>query len=170
MGINAKDLIIKVITPALTAVKMCSDEAVQLLAGTAAQESGMGTYLTQLEGPALGIFQIEPGTHKDIHENFLRYRPQDRALILDSCQMGPLPVTTMPDDACLIYNLYYATIMCRIIYLRSKISLPQFGDIEGQASCWKGNYNSQSGKGDTAAYMINYERFLKPYYASRAAL
>ena len=164
MGINAKDLITKIIQPALTRVNMYSDAAAQLLAGTAAQESGMGTYLVQVEGPALGLFQMEPDSHKDIYANYLKFRPQDRLLIFDACRMAPVPTNLMPEDACLIYNMYYASIMCRIKYLRAKDPLPEFGDIQGQANYWKNNYNSQIGKGDTAAYMINYERFLKQYY------
>lgn len=38
-----------------------SEEAENLLMGTAAQESALGEYIRQLgNGPALGIFQMEP--------------------------------------------------------------------------------------------------------------
>ena len=43
--------------------------------GTAAVESRMGTYLRQIGGPALGIWQVEPATHLDCWDNWLDYRP-----------------------------------------------------------------------------------------------
>src|SRR5260221_162978 len=47
---------------------------VELLLGTALQESGL-TYRVQLGGgPARGLFQMEPNTHDDIWDNFLKYR------------------------------------------------------------------------------------------------
>jgi hypothetical protein len=46
-----------------------SEDAVELLMMIAAHESNLGTYLSQANGPALGIFQIEPITHDDTWEN-----------------------------------------------------------------------------------------------------
>ena len=40
--------------------------AIDLLLGTAAQESAFGTYLRQVNGPALGAFQMEPATFKSV--------------------------------------------------------------------------------------------------------
>jgi hypothetical protein len=45
---------------------LASLNAIQLLMGTAAQESHLGTYLKQINGPALGVFQMEPNTEIDI--------------------------------------------------------------------------------------------------------
>ena len=47
--------------------------AEELLMLTAAHESHLGTYLKQKGGPALGIYQMEPATYRDLHENFLRF-------------------------------------------------------------------------------------------------
>jgi hypothetical protein len=46
-----------------------SEDAVELLMMIAAHESRLGTYLRQVGGPALGIFQMEPATHDDVWEN-----------------------------------------------------------------------------------------------------
>jgi hypothetical protein len=47
--------------------------AEELLLGTALQESGL-IYRRQLNnGPALGLFQMEPATHDDIWADFLTY-------------------------------------------------------------------------------------------------
>ena len=74
MSINVKDLKFKIIIPTLQFIGLYSESAVNLLLGTAAQESHMGTYLTQIKGPALSIYQIEPKTHADIWKNYLSYR------------------------------------------------------------------------------------------------
>lgn len=50
--------------------QFASSSAVNLLLGTAAQESAFGTYLRQIGGgPARGVFQMAPATAKDIWEN-----------------------------------------------------------------------------------------------------
>jgi len=54
----------EIIAPALRHIGMWSGAAENLLLGTAAVESRMGTYLRQVGGgPALGIWQVEPVTH-----------------------------------------------------------------------------------------------------------
>jgi hypothetical protein len=163
MAILAKELIENIIRPALSGIGMARPEAEQLLAGTCAQESQMGTYLRQDQGPALGIWQMEPKTHKDIWDNYLKYRPELVKQIIDTCWMPKIYNVNAPDDA-LIYNLKYACLMARVKYMRDKEGIPLFGNIEAQAFYWKNVYNSTAGKGDTAAYIQNYNRFVKPYY------
>lgn len=164
MAIQAKDLMDCIIRPALSAFGVFQDNVAQQLMGTAAQESQMGSYLKQIEGPALGIWQMEPKTHFDIHKNFLSYRKDMRSDIYKTCGMVDYGDSQTPPDSALITNLSYACLMARIKYLRCKDALPAFGDTQAQAIFWKNNYNSGIGKGDTEAYMINYERFLKTYY------
>lgn len=164
MGINTKDVIDLIIRPALNGIMMCSESAIQLLAGTCAQESQMGTYLKQIEGPAKGIMQMEDVTHDDIHNTYLRYSQDLTALLYSTCGMVPRNVGTIPDSSILIYNMRYAVCMARIKYARSSKPMPALGDTVAQANYWKDLYNSASGKGDTAAYILNYNRFVKPYY------
>ena len=58
------------ITSVLKELNLHSDNAVNLLMGTAAQESHLGKYRKQIGGgPALGIFQMEPATFNDIVNN-----------------------------------------------------------------------------------------------------
>lgn len=166
MAIATKELMNGVIKPALLGVGLYSEAAMQLLAGTAAIESQFGTYLRQYGGPALGIWQMEPDTHKDIYKNFLNYRPKFKAMITSLCNIPDYGDQT-PPDALLLQNLFYACIMARVKYMRVKDDLPAFGDIAAQANYWKTYYNTQSGKGDTVAYQIAFERFVKPYYNNK---
>ena len=65
-----------VIRPALEKLSLRSLSAEELVLGTAIVESGL-TYLKQHgDGPALGLWQVEPATHDDLYTNFLNYRPE----------------------------------------------------------------------------------------------
>jgi hypothetical protein len=80
---NARQLRAYVIQPTLKPMGLWSLAAETLLVGTCAHESAMGKYLHQIKGPALGIYQIEPITHFDIWNNYLRYKPALRDQILE---------------------------------------------------------------------------------------
>ena len=155
MGINPYQLESYVIEPVLHELGLYSMGAVELLLGTAAVESHMGHFIRQIQGPALGIYQIEPATHDDIWTNYIAYRGD----LLDS-----ISKVVNPDrlsDNMLVYNLQYATVMCRIHYLRVPEKLPEVGDIFGQASFWKKHYNTKAGKGSVKGYIEAYGRYLK---------
>ena len=65
-----------VIRPALEKLSLWSLSAEELVLGTAIVESGL-TYLKQHgDGPALGLWQVEPATHDDLYTNFLNFRPE----------------------------------------------------------------------------------------------
>ena len=63
----------KVITDILTRADVYSDSAKILLIGTCRIESNLGTYLYQVNGPALGMYQMEPATEYDLIKNYIRY-------------------------------------------------------------------------------------------------
>ena len=65
-----------IIIPVLSKLDMYSESAANLLLGTAAIESDMGQFLRQINGPALGIYQMEPSTHLDIWQNYLQFREE----------------------------------------------------------------------------------------------
>ena len=144
-GLDPEQILKHVIRPALKELgdKYSTRAAEQLLMGTAIQESGL-MYLKQAGGgPALGVYQMEPATHDDIWNNFLRF------------QIGlPLRVASMSANATdlvgdtpkadkLIWNLWYATAMARVHYYRVKEALPYEGDWAGMASYWKRYYNTR---------------------------
>lgn len=133
---HMRDFVIK---PVLEHLGMMSYDALQLVFGTFLTESTVGTmtYLKQAgDGPALGPFQMEPATWKDIHENWLKYKPEIKAK-LDA--LGPGGPEQM------IGNHYYAAAMCRIHYRRVKAPIP--GNLQGWAQYWKRYYNTILGAG-----------------------
>lgn len=55
-----------IIEPVLSKLQLYSKDAEELLVFTCAAESLGGTLLHQIQGPAVGIFQMEPNTYTDI--------------------------------------------------------------------------------------------------------
>ena len=141
-----------VIRPALEALHLWSEAAEELVLGTALQESGL-RYLEQIGGgPAMGLWQMEPATHNDIHANFLAYRG-DLSSRLNS-------LAVVPNAMSMVGNLWYGAAMCRIHYLRVPQALPKAGDLDAQAVYWKAHYNTHKGKGTTAEYVANWRRYM----------
>lgn len=128
-----------------------SDAAVELLMMTAAHESLLGTYIKQVGGPALGIYQMEPATEKDIKANFLKYNDELNALVVRDLHINS------PRIKDLVHNLAYATAMARVHYYRDKEALPTFNDIEGLAKYAKRVYNTRLGKATWEQYYHAYE-------------
>lgn len=150
MSINCHDLRSLIVEPAISELGMWSVPAEDLLLGTAAQESLMGKYLKQKgDGPALGIFQIEPNTHADVWDNYLKYR---QAYVK---KIDP-NLTEMPDHSRLIYDLKYAAKIARLIYHRAPEVLPSPYDLNGLAKYWKKYYNTPKGKGTVEEFVKNF--------------
>ncbi len=155
---DAKQLLLLVIRPILLAIGHHSIAAEELILGTVFQES-RGRYLQQIKGPALGLIQMEPATHKDIWVNYLNYRSAlfEKVEGLMSCNaLDYLATHGHPPHEELITNLAYAVAMCRIHYLRVKESLPNEGELRAQGAYWKKHYNTQQGKGLANNYVQNY--------------
>lgn len=135
-----------------------SQEAVELLMGTAAQESHLGRYLFQIKGPAKGVFQMEPATEQDIWNNYLQFRPPlSQAVTVVTGAGGP-------DSWTLTIDLSYQIVMARMHYLRVAEPLPAVDDLEGQAQYWKKYYNTPSGAGHVDEYVQNYNRYVRGGY------
>jgi hypothetical protein len=131
-----------------------SDAAVELLMLTAATESHCGTYINQVGGPALGIFQMEPATEQDIFKNYLLYNQDLRAEILDF----KFSVYTH-ESLNLRANLPYQIAIARVHYLRVSAPLPDATDIKGLAEYWKKYWNTPLGKGKVNEAIDNYYRY-----------
>lgn len=155
-GISASELQQHVIRPTLQAIGLWSDAAEYLLLGTAAQESHLGYHLTQIHGPALGIYQIEPATHADVWQNYLEYQPS----LAEKVQTLLSPFNAQDKDQALITNLTYSTAIARIIYYRFPKPLPAAYDLSGLADYWKQHYNTPSGQGTVEEFMTNYKEML----------
>lgn len=158
-GISPKHLLEYVIRPTLKHIGLYSEDAEILLIDTLAQESMLGHYLKQLKGPALGPYQIEPPTHKDVYDNFLifnkNYLLRQRVASLSRFEHSE-------NRECeLITNLEYSTAIARLIYYRAPEKLPSKDDVEGRARYWKKYYNTPKGKGTEEEFISSHERLVR---------
>ena len=153
MSIDKDQLRELIIRPTLEELDLWSPAAEDLLMGTAAMESDLGTYVKQFgEGPALGIFQMEPNTYKDIWVNYLYYnsKMEDKMTMIGGA--------CVPEE--MIYDLRHATAMVRIHYLRVPEALPEHGDIKGYAKYWKQYYNTPLGAGTVNEFVEKYHVYV----------
>lgn len=119
--------------------------AVELLMLTAATESRLGTYLYQLRGPAIGIFQMEPKTHDDL---------QARRVV------GRYKNIPLADAERMAWDLAYAAVMARIYYMQFVEPLPVADDVAALADYWKEYYNTEAGAGTPEKAVADYERYV----------
>ncbi len=134
--INIPQFRANIVRPTLEAIGAHNRVAEDLVLGTALQESNLH-YLRQLnQGPARGVYQMEPATHDDIWEDYLAFRAELRTHV--SAFLAPEQGRV--DQ--LVWNLAYATAMCRVHYLRVPHPLPDPGDIRAMGEYWKRHYNT----------------------------
>ena len=153
MPANPQHFLIVVIRPTLIKLGLHSPASEQLLLATAIQESHL-IHRKQIGGPALSYFQIEPKTHNDIWDNFLKYRPQ---LSNKVTQLMTKPNADKIKE--LENNDKYAAAMARIHYIRVSAPIPQLNDIQKMAAYWKRHYNTPLGKGKESEFIINWNKF-----------
>ncbi len=160
--ISPRDLLDCVIRPKLDSLNIVdkgqwSISAEQLMLGTAITESTFGgnTMLRQVQGPALGIYQVEVATHESVWRDWLRYRNDLRFIVRGmSCQ----------DPGALVWHLKYATAIARQVYRRSPYSLPEAGNAKAMGRTWKRDYNTILGKGYSDVFAINFREHVAPLY------
>lgn len=156
-GLDTKQFRLNIVRPILHRIQLWSPQAENLVVGTALHESHL-KYVKQINGPALGLFQMEPATHADLHRNFLRY---NKELNLAITQLASLYTVDFPDASELMWNVGYATAMCRAHYKRVKEGLPPANRPELLAEYWKAHYNTKLGKGTVAQALPHFELAVK---------
>lgn len=166
--IDVEQFRLLVVRPVLLELGLHTTDAEELLLGTAAQESRL-TYLQQLgNGPALGVYQMEPATHKDIWENYLSYKPELAADVVEFASRRSIEHAERINQIDfrvhareLVSNLAYATAMCRIHYLRQPGELPAGDDVPAMAHYWKRYYNTPAGRGTVDEFIDHYHQYVK---------
>lgn len=142
LGLDPTQLVVHVIRPTLQYMGWYSRAAEELVLGTAITESRL-RYLKQIGGgPAMGIYQMEPNTFRDIKTNYLSYN-DDLYEMVEA--LRDHRDSTQEEELC--YNLAYATAMCRAHYRRMSAPLPQQGNATLLAQYWKQYYNTGFGAG-----------------------
>lgn len=143
-----------IVRPALESLVMFSESASELLVFTCANESDGGTYLHQIHGPALGIYQMEPKTYNDIWQNYI-----NKNLTLKLQLLHNFDAPVMPSEDRMVYDLKFATAMARIFYARISESLPS-PNVDDMWNYYKRHYNTYSGKADYTSAVKAYRKFV----------
>lgn len=153
--LNVEQLENLIIEPTLSKLNMYSKFAKELLLFTCATETLGGTYIKQVNGVALGIYQIEPATHTDIWENYIKYRP----IIVQ--QLGlHFNCVRQPEPSRLMYDLQYSTIMARLQYFRHSEQFPEL-DTDGLWYYYKKYFNTHLGKATKERSVEHYLNYVK---------
>lgn len=153
IGLDVAQLRTYIIEPVLDELGLRSESAVRLLIGTALIETRL-RYVDQLTpgpGRAYGLYQMEEATHKDIWNNYLRWKPalaiKVRRFSTDHKVMG------VPNIRQLWWNFGLATAETRVHYLRVDKPLPHQDDFLSLAWYYKRHYNTVKGKADPIEFV-----------------
>ena len=131
----------------LKKIDMYSKDAASMVYTTGMAESKY-KYLSQMgDGPAIGFFQLEPATMKDIMENYVAYRKP----ILES--LKSLGYAEDDSEYRVKSNIALQVAFCRLKYKRDPFPLPKHSDTQGQAEYWKRVYNSELGIGTVEHFL-----------------
>ena len=152
-----------ILTPALQALQL--DSLSLLIAGTIAHESKGGTYIKQINGPALGVCQIEDATFNSLWQSYLPNQAILTNKIMTLCQFSRVPKAYQ-----MIYDMLLSVAMCAALYKwrldSHKESSPL--TIESCADCWIKYYNC-GGKGTKDEFINDYKRWIGAVASTRPA-
>ena len=123
-----------------------SKDAAFLLLCTAAIESNCGHYIKQVNGPALGIWQMEPNTLHDIYDNCdaivtnhtEMYKKLDSIDLFDATSSEEL-------EQSLVISPMYACAMARLKYSMDSEALPDHKDTLAVYEYYKKIFNTELG-------------------------
>lgn len=132
-----------------------SENAVELIMGTFAQESHFKHKHQIGGGPALGYGQMEPATFNDIVVNYLKYKPELMGKIMKACGIAVFKPEMLVD------NIPLMICMARVHYLRVSDPLPSRNDVWAMGEYWKKYYNTPLGKGTVEEFFDNYKRYCR---------
>ncbi len=151
MTIAAPDFRAHVIMPALAALMSAgipvTKTAADLLMATAAMETDLGTWLTQVGGPALGVFQEDPSDLMDLQQRVTAAQRTALAGIM----------TPQSWEEQIETNLVFAAAVCRLHYWHATSEPLPPDTVDGLWSYYKPFYNSSLG----AATMADFTTALK---------
>ena len=134
----------------LTPLGLYSVDAEELLCATCAQESLLGKYRRQVNGPAIGIFQDEPADFMDLWSNYLSGTHLGDAIAALASTQPPRPIELQNNDK-------FAIAICRAHYRRVPHPLPSCTDLSGIWHYYKTYYNSVLGAATQEQFVQNYK-------------
>lgn len=151
----ARKVLLEAVRPALTKLDKGGIAAEQLVLGTGIQESLLIHRQQGGGGPALGLFQMEPSTHDDIWDNYLKYNKNLTGKVEKTLESGQTHSANLLKE-----NDVYAAAMCRVHYLRVSFPLPAQDDVAAMANYWKEHYNTYLGAGKPEEFTDKWPKYV----------
>lgn len=142
-----------VVRPVLHQLDKWSPAAEKLLIMTACHESGGFLHRTQVGGPAVSYFQIEPASFSDVWDRYLARRSDRFEKVVQFLPDNMEPLQALKEDdkfACAIARMKYAMI---------PEPLPHVTDNLGLALYCKTHWNTELGKATPEKYLDDFLRY-----------
>ncbi len=158
MSIDIKQFHDLILVPTMNSVSLYSKESCQLIIGTGCQESQFTFLHQEGNGPALGFFQCESLTYRNIINDVFLHD-----INLKQRFLSILGYEMMPDFSFLVWNLKLACLVCRLHYHRIQEKIPC--DLPGQAAYYKKYYNTILGKATAEEYIENFNKHASHIWA-----
>lgn len=134
-----------ILVPTLKALGLFTPASNVLMLGTALVESNLD-FVEQIgPGTAMGIYQMEEATYRDILRYLNRF---DNSRLKERC-IAACYYNGWPSSDALMHNLKWATICARLKYWMHPDPLPSSMDAKQFARYHKEKYNTSMGKTDT---------------------
>lgn len=133
-----------VIRPELKRMGLHSNSWEVFITMIIAHESMQGEYIKQVKGPALGLSQMEPFTHKAIVD-YLKDRRPEMVHYMNK-HFGGF------DSDKMIYDLRYMVAMTRLFFVRFPERLPD-ESLESMAEYAKFRWNTELGRAEPRDYL-----------------
>lgn len=125
-------------------------DARDLLLATAVAESDLRARFQDAGGDAIGLFQIEYGTYRDLWRRAIRYKHPKLYKAMrqhfGDAQTGDVKFEDLQR------NDVVGAIFARVKYFESGGKIPPASDIDAQAKFYKEIYNTASGKADVEIF------------------
>jgi hypothetical protein len=150
MTINAKQFADQVVIPTLEMLAEVgipyTETAFNLVMGTIAQESLLGTWLVQEGGSALGVGQIEPSS---LNALLAALTPQEASAL------ATLATPASPEHN-VVANLPYAVAITRLFYWKVRAPLPSQNTVADIFTYYKQWYNTPAGAATLPTFKQNW--------------
>ena len=109
---------------------------------TAAVEGRCGYFIKQINGPALGVWHMEPKTHNSIWANCAALRNPHFSVQIKKLMIKKSP---MDETKNLIISPMYSCAMARLKYAMDPNQLPYYKDIHSVYTYYKRIFNTELG-------------------------
>lgn len=139
----------------LCTIGLWSEDAENLLLGTAAKETHLGK-LGRVQiggGPAKSIYQVEPKTAQYLWERTQKEKPELFEKIVGVVGSRQLDLKQLE------YDIVLSTVLARLKYYYVPHPIPS--TLEGWAEYWKKHYNTYMGKGHPSEFISCFKLYVE---------